>query len=129
MPTWMVVTKQADALPEITDDYPLKDIYKTIVHVSTQVADGYNGVRNRRENIESHFCHSVGVARGVSLEPIGRVDDAHLFFASRILTGMFLHILEYKSLITAWQVAAPKPPSRPTTSGKAAQSPSVINRP
>lgn len=79
-------------------------------------------VRKRRENIESHLCHSVGVARGVSLEPIGRVDDAHLFFASRILTGMFLHILEYKSLITAWQVAAPKPPSRPTTSGKAAQS-------
>ena len=51
-------------------------------------------VRKRRENIESHLCHSVGVARGVSLEPIGRVDDAHLFFASRILTGMFLHILE-----------------------------------
>ena len=41
--TGMVVTKQTDALPEITDDYPFKDIYKTVVHVNTQVADGYNG--------------------------------------------------------------------------------------
>ena len=39
----MVVTKQADALPEITDDYPFKDIYRTVVHVNTQVADGCNG--------------------------------------------------------------------------------------
>lgn len=45
VPTGAVVTKQsdADALPKITDDYPFKDINQAVVHVNTQLADGYNG--------------------------------------------------------------------------------------
>jgi len=45
VPTGAVVTKQADAdaLPKITDDYPFKDINEAVVHVNTQLADGYNG--------------------------------------------------------------------------------------
>jgi carbonic anhydrase/acetyltransferase-like protein (isoleucine patch superfamily) len=45
VPTGSVVTKQADAdaLPKITDDYPFKDINEAVVHVNTQLADGYNG--------------------------------------------------------------------------------------
>jgi carbonic anhydrase/acetyltransferase-like protein (isoleucine patch superfamily) len=45
VPTGMVVTKQAaeNTLPGVTDDYPFKDINKTLVHVNTQLTDGYNG--------------------------------------------------------------------------------------
>ena len=45
VPTGAVVTKQsdADALPKITDDYPFKGINEAVVHVNTQLADGYNG--------------------------------------------------------------------------------------
>jgi carbonic anhydrase/acetyltransferase-like protein (isoleucine patch superfamily) len=32
----------AGALPKITDDYPLKDINRGVVHVNTRLADGYN---------------------------------------------------------------------------------------
>lgn len=32
---------QADALPEVTDDYPLKDLNKGVVHVNTSLAKGY----------------------------------------------------------------------------------------
>ncbi|HHO76293.1 MAG TPA: carbonic anhydrase [Deltaproteobacteria bacterium] len=36
--------KDADNLPEITDDYPLKDLNKGVVHVNTHLADGYNKI-------------------------------------------------------------------------------------
>lgn len=41
----MIVTKQtdADALQNITDDYPFKIPNEAVVHVNTQLADGYNG--------------------------------------------------------------------------------------
>lgn len=32
---------QADALPEVTDDYPLKDLNKGVIHVNTGLAKGY----------------------------------------------------------------------------------------
>lgn len=32
----------ADRLPAITDDYPMKDLNKGVVHVNTSLADGYN---------------------------------------------------------------------------------------
>ncbi|MFO8241267.1 MAG: hypothetical protein R6T90_09770 [Dissulfuribacterales bacterium] len=34
--------KDADSLPVITDDYPLKSLNKGVVHVNTSLADGYN---------------------------------------------------------------------------------------
>jgi carbonic anhydrase len=34
--------KDADALPEITADYPLKDLNGGVVHVNTSLATGYN---------------------------------------------------------------------------------------
>ncbi len=33
--------EQADALPAITDDYPMKDLNKGVVHVNTALARGY----------------------------------------------------------------------------------------
>jgi carbonic anhydrase/acetyltransferase-like protein (isoleucine patch superfamily) len=33
---------QADGLPPITDDYPLKDFNRGVVHVNTSLADGYH---------------------------------------------------------------------------------------
>ncbi|NPU84186.1 MAG: carbonic anhydrase [Syntrophaceae bacterium] len=36
---------QADALPEVTDDYPLKDLNKGVVHVNTNLAKGYLAVK------------------------------------------------------------------------------------
>ncbi|PKN35709.1 MAG: carbonic anhydrase [Deltaproteobacteria bacterium HGW-Deltaproteobacteria-19] len=33
--------QQADDLPEVTDDYPLKDLNKGVVHVNTALAKGY----------------------------------------------------------------------------------------
>jgi carbonic anhydrase/acetyltransferase-like protein (isoleucine patch superfamily) len=32
----------ADALPVITDSYPFKELNKGVVHVNTNLADGYN---------------------------------------------------------------------------------------
>lgn len=45
VPAGAVVTKQsdADALPKITDDYPFRSLNEAVVHVNTQLADGYNG--------------------------------------------------------------------------------------
>lgn len=45
VPTGAVVARQADAdaLPQITDDYPFKSLNEAVVHVNTQLADGYNG--------------------------------------------------------------------------------------
>lgn len=39
--------KDADALPQITDDYVFKTLNKGVVHVNTSLADGYNkaGIR------------------------------------------------------------------------------------
>jgi carbonic anhydrase/acetyltransferase-like protein (isoleucine patch superfamily) len=44
VPAGTVLKKQddADRLPEITADYPLKDLNKGVVHVNTSLADGYN---------------------------------------------------------------------------------------
>lgn len=44
VPAGTVLKTQKDAqnLPEITDDYPLKDLNKGVVHVNTHLADGYN---------------------------------------------------------------------------------------
>jgi len=44
VPAGTVLKKQADAdaLPKITADYPLKDLNKGVVHVNTNLADGYN---------------------------------------------------------------------------------------
>jgi hypothetical protein len=41
----MIVTKQtdADALQKIMDDYPFANLNEAVVHVITQLADGYNG--------------------------------------------------------------------------------------
>ncbi len=33
--------KDADALPEITADYPLKGLNRGVVHVNTRLAEGY----------------------------------------------------------------------------------------
>jgi carbonic anhydrase/acetyltransferase-like protein (isoleucine patch superfamily) len=43
VPAGSVVTTQEDAdnMPEITDDYPLKDLNKGVVHVNTSLAKGY----------------------------------------------------------------------------------------
>ena len=44
VPAGTVLKSQADAdkLPEITPDYPFKDLNKGVVHVNTHLADGYN---------------------------------------------------------------------------------------
>lgn len=36
--------EDADKLPLITDDYPMKDLNKGVVHVNTSLADGYNKI-------------------------------------------------------------------------------------
>jgi carbonic anhydrase/acetyltransferase-like protein (isoleucine patch superfamily) len=36
--------KDADNLPVVTDDYPLKNLNKGVVHVNTSLADGYNKI-------------------------------------------------------------------------------------
>lgn len=36
--------KEADSLPVITADYPMKDMNKGVVHVNTHLADGYNKI-------------------------------------------------------------------------------------
>jgi carbonic anhydrase/acetyltransferase-like protein (isoleucine patch superfamily) len=47
VPTGSVIRTQADAdkLPSITADYPLKDLNKGVVHVNTALAKGYLAVR------------------------------------------------------------------------------------
>jgi len=44
VPAGTTLNNQADAdnLPEVTADYPLKDLNKGVVHVNTNLADGYN---------------------------------------------------------------------------------------
>lgn len=44
VPAGTTLNNQADAdkLPEITADYPLKDLNSGVVHVNTHLADGYN---------------------------------------------------------------------------------------
>ncbi|MDI6800012.1 MAG: carbonic anhydrase [Actinomycetota bacterium] len=44
VPAGSIIAKQADAdaLPMITDDYPLKNLNKGVVHVNTSLAVGYN---------------------------------------------------------------------------------------
>ncbi len=44
VPAGTVLKKQddADRLPAITDDYPMKDLNGGVVHVNTSLADGYN---------------------------------------------------------------------------------------
>ena len=44
VPAGTVLKKQedADALPVIDDNYPMKDMNKGVVHVNTALADGYN---------------------------------------------------------------------------------------
>jgi len=37
--------EQADKLPEITDDYPMKNLNKGVVHVNTSLAKGYLSVK------------------------------------------------------------------------------------
>jgi len=46
VPAGTVLKKQEDAdkLPVITGDYPLKDLNKDVVHVNTSLADGYNKI-------------------------------------------------------------------------------------
>jgi carbonic anhydrase len=46
VPAGTVLKKQddADSLPSITADYPLKDLNKGVVHVNTALADGYNKI-------------------------------------------------------------------------------------
>lgn len=43
VPSGMTLNKQSDAdnLPVIKDDYPFKDLNKGVVHVNTNLADGY----------------------------------------------------------------------------------------
>lgn len=46
VPAGTVLKRQEDAdrLPAITADYPLKDLNKDVVHVNTSLADGYNKI-------------------------------------------------------------------------------------
>jgi hypothetical protein len=37
--------EQADGLPAITDDYPMKTLNKGVVHVNTSLAKGYLSVK------------------------------------------------------------------------------------
>ena len=48
VPAGTVLKEQQDAdnLPSITDDYPLKDINKGVVHVNTSLADGYSRIND-----------------------------------------------------------------------------------
>ena len=47
VPAGSVIRSQSDAdrLPAITDDYPLKDLNKGVVHVNTSLAKGYIAVK------------------------------------------------------------------------------------
>jgi carbonic anhydrase/acetyltransferase-like protein (isoleucine patch superfamily) len=54
VPAGSVINKQelADKLPTITEDYPFRTLNEAVVHVNTQLADGYRGVR--QEHSSSH---------------------------------------------------------------------------
>lgn len=56
VPTGMILTKQADAdnLPEIAESYPFREINKAVVHVNTQLADGYNGKKPEHHAKDDH---------------------------------------------------------------------------
>jgi carbonic anhydrase/acetyltransferase-like protein (isoleucine patch superfamily) len=45
VPAGYIVTRQevVDILPEITEDYPFKNLNNGVIHVNTQLADGNNG--------------------------------------------------------------------------------------
>jgi tetrahydrodipicolinate N-succinyltransferase len=49
VPAGMVVStqEQADKLPKITNDYPLKDLNKGVLHVNEQLAEGYLELQER----------------------------------------------------------------------------------
>lgn len=49
VPAGLVVStqEQADKLPQITDDYPLKDLNKGVLHVNEQLAEGYLALQER----------------------------------------------------------------------------------
>lgn len=51
VPAGMVVTSQdqADKLPVITSDYPMKDLNKGVLHVNEQLAEGYLKVEEQAE--------------------------------------------------------------------------------
>lgn len=48
VPAGTVLKEQQDAdnLPNITDDYPLKNLNKGVVHVNTSLADGYSRIND-----------------------------------------------------------------------------------
>ena len=64
VPAGSVITNQedADALPHITDAYPLKDINAAVLHVNQQLADGYNGTTSGGH--ESGSAESGGAESG-----------------------------------------------------------------
>ena len=45
VPAGKILTKQADAdaLPKITESYPLRSLNQAVIHVNTSLADGYGG--------------------------------------------------------------------------------------
>lgn len=47
VPAGSIITtqQQADELPEISDDYPLKNLNAGVVHVNTHLADAYNKMK------------------------------------------------------------------------------------
>lgn len=49
VPAGSVINKQEDAdnLPHITEDYPMKDLNKGVVHVNTNLAKGYLAASNK----------------------------------------------------------------------------------
>jgi hypothetical protein len=50
VPAGTVLRNQADAdkLPVVTDDYPLKTINKGVVHVNTSLAKGYAAAEKKK---------------------------------------------------------------------------------
>ena len=56
VPAGMALTKQTDAdnLPEITEAYSFREINKAVVHVNTQLADGYNGKKPSHDEGHGH---------------------------------------------------------------------------
>ncbi len=56
VPTGTILTKQADAdtLPEITESYSFREINLAVVHVNTQLADGYNGKKPEHHAKDDH---------------------------------------------------------------------------
>ncbi|MBI4715484.1 MAG: carbonic anhydrase [Nitrospirae bacterium] len=59
VPAGMALTKQTDAdnLPEITEAYSFREINKAVVHVNTQLADGYNGKKPSHDSHDDKHGH------------------------------------------------------------------------